>query len=71
LGCWLGFEDLYYLSLAHRLAEEAMRFLFVHGMFRGHPGEDRYDAVDGVGFLALALIELSSGQSPDGYGLTW
>jgi len=55
-------------SLAERVAEEAVGLLFTDGMFRGHPGEDRYDAVDGVGFLLLALLYLQTGQEPDGMG---
>ena len=55
-------------SLALRVAEEAVGVLFTDGMFRGHPGEDRYDAVDGVGFLLLALLCLQKGQEPDGMG---
>ena len=41
------------------------------GMFRSHASEDRYDAVDGVGFLLLALIYLETGKKPDtlGFGL--
>lgn len=34
------------------------------GMFAGHPGEDRYDAVDGVGYLLLALLRLATGGTP-------
>jgi hypothetical protein len=45
--------------------------LYAHGMFRGHPGEDRYDAVDGVGFLLLALLRLATGREPEMLGLGW
>jgi len=39
--------------------------------FRSHAGEDRYDAVDGVGYLLLALIYLETSKKPDylGFGL--
>lgn len=55
---------------ARDLADEAVAVLFSNEMFRGHPGEDRYDAVDGVGFLLLALLALDSGQPLDlmGFG---
>jgi hypothetical protein len=55
-------------DLAHKLADEAVEVLFAEGMFGGHPGEDRYDAVDGVGFLLLALTYLQTGVDPDGMG---
>jgi hypothetical protein len=58
-------------DLAARVAQEAVGVLFAQDMFRGHPGEDRYDAVDGVGFLLLALMELSSGKAPDLMGSGW
>ena len=37
-------------------------------MFRSHAGEDRYDAVDGVGYLLLALIYLETGRKADYQG---
>ena len=55
-------------ALAHQLAGEAVEVLFAHGMFRTHPGENRYDAVDGPGFLLLALIYLETGTPPQGMG---
>ncbi len=58
-------------ALAGRVAGEALAALFAHGMFRGHPGEDRYDAVDGVGFLLLALVRLATGREPDMMGMGW
>lgn len=61
------------LALAHRVAEEAVTRLFVSsaGMFRSHPGEDRADAVDGLGILFLALISLETGNEPDSFGFGW
>jgi hypothetical protein len=59
------------MALAKKVADEAVGALFDHGMFRGHPGEHRYDAVDGVGFLALALLWLQTGEEPDNMGLGW
>ncbi|MFO7946613.1 MAG: hypothetical protein R6V19_07355 [Armatimonadota bacterium] len=54
-----------YIELAQSVADDAVDTLFTHGMFRTHPGEWRYDAVDGVGFLILALLELESDQPID------
>lgn len=57
--------------LAVRVADEAVKCLHGHGMFRGHPGEDRCDAVDGVGYLLLALVRLATGKEPDMMGSGW
>ena len=56
-------------DLARIVADEAISVLYQEGMFRGHPGEDRYDAVDGVGFLMLGLLYLHTGDPPDLMGL--
>ncbi len=56
-------DDSYY-ELAGRVAEEAVDKLFEHDMFRTHPGEDRYDSVDGVGFFFCALLWFESGYDP-------
>ena len=60
-----------YTAEARKLADAAVDILFAHGMFRSHAGEDRYDAVDGVGYLLLALIFLETGRKPDllGFGI--
>ena len=57
-----------YTAEARKLAEAAIKTLFEYGMFRSHASEDRYDAVDGTGFLLLALIYLETGKKPDYYG---
>jgi hypothetical protein len=59
-----------YRRKAEAMAEEAVARLYVGGMFRGHAGEDRYDAVDGVGYLLLALLYLETGRRADyrGFG---
>ena len=54
---------------ARRVADEAVAALWAGGLFRGHVGEDRYDAVDGVGFLLLSLLHLATGRPPDYQGL--
>lgn len=62
-------NDDSYHTLAISLTEQAIDDLFAAGMFRGHTGEDRYDAVDGVGYLLLALMMLDTGTEPDLMGL--
>lgn len=57
-----------YRERASALAADARKILYVNRMFRGHAGEDRYDAVDGVGFLLLALYSLETGARPDYLG---
>jgi hypothetical protein len=68
-GATLGKPE--YTAEARKLANAAIDILFAHGMFRSHASEDRYDAVDGVGYLLLALIFLETGKKPDflGFGL--
>jgi hypothetical protein len=47
---------------AQGLAADAVKVLYhaKSGLFRGHAGEDRYDAVDGVGILGEALLNLDA-----------
>jgi hypothetical protein len=52
------FGEPSYAHLARRVAAESIEMLYTGEMFRTHPGEDRYDAIDGLGLLALALLEL-------------
>ena len=56
-------------DLAGQIADEAVDVLWVGDRFRSHVGEDRCDAVDGLGFLFLALLRLESGEEPDLMGL--
>ena len=53
--------------LAEQLATEATAVLWseADGMYRGHPGEDCVDAVDGLGLLFAALIALETGREPE------
>lgn len=48
---------------AEAVADEALERLFAGSLFRGHTGEERYEAVDGVGYLALALLHLAGAVS--------
>lgn len=50
------------------VADVAVSSLFSGQMFRGHTGEDRYEAVDGVGYLLLALLYLETHKQPDYMG---
>jgi len=58
---------------ARQLASEAVSHLYSEsaGMFRSHPGEDRCDAVDGIGILFLSLLYLETGHEPDAMGFGW
>lgn len=58
-----------YRKHAERLAHEAVTVLYTGDMFRTHGKEDRYDAVDGFGFLAEALLDLGSYNAPDEPGI--
>ena len=58
-------------ELAERLAREAMTCLWDLAMFRTHPGEHRYDAVDGGGYLILALLWHATGRRPRMLSLGW
>lgn len=56
-------------DLAAQIAQEANQNLLMQDRFRTHVGEDRCDAVDGLGFLFLALMRLERGQEPELMGL--
>jgi hypothetical protein len=47
-----------YLRLARGTADDAIARLFRNGLFCGHPAKPYYEAVDGVGYLLYALLEL-------------
>ncbi|MEQ8552337.1 MAG: hypothetical protein RIC06_01990 [Cyclobacteriaceae bacterium] len=57
------FRDPESKKLMQELVSEALANLYLEdaGMFRSHTGESRYDAVDGVGLLALVLLEIEYG----------
>ena len=59
-----------YRELAHHVADEALTVLRVGDQLRSHPRENRCDAVDGMGFLLLALLRLCDGRVDD-HGLGW
>jgi hypothetical protein len=55
-------------TLLDQVVEEVLSELYLadHHMFRSHTGEIRYDAVDGLGLLSLALLWHGTGSRPDG-----
>jgi len=57
-----------YVTLARRLADEAVVRLPENGWFQGSPDSHLYEAVDGIGYLFLALLELETGESAAGWG---
>ena len=69
MNCHEQLGDKAYRELAETVAREAVDKLWAQDMFRSHPGEDRYDAVDGIGVLALSLMWLETGEKPDLLGL--
>jgi len=51
-------QEQHYLNLAETLARESVEKLYENGLFRGHPAKPYYDALDGVGLLLWALLDL-------------
>ena len=73
LKCAQAFDDEAIRDLAGSTLQEGLEVLHEseHGMFRGHPDEHRYDAVDGVGYFLIVLLALHSGKNPDMIGSGW
>lgn len=65
------FNEPTLLQRAQTLADAALARLGTGGLLRSHPGEERYEAVDGVGVLLLALYRLRFGRDPDLMGWWW
>ena len=70
-GCAHRWGDESMRSLALRVAREGEAVLFDDGVYRGHPGEHRLDAVDGVGYFLLAAMGLYSEIEPNMRGSGW
>jgi len=51
-------SDRQYLASARSMADTAIEKLYHKGLFRGHPAKPYYEAMDGVGNLLYALLEL-------------
>lgn len=47
-----------YLEDARSMADTAIEKLYHKGLFRGHPAKPYYEAMDGVGYLLYALLQL-------------
>jgi hypothetical protein len=47
-----------YLEETRKFADEAIEKLNYKGLFRGHPAKPYYEAMDGVGYLLYALLQL-------------
>jgi hypothetical protein len=47
------------LIQAKKIADLAINKLYYKGLFRGHPAKQYYEAVDGVGYLLYALVQLN------------
>ena len=46
------------MNEARKFADKAIEKLCHKGLFRGHPAKPYYEAMDGVGYLLYALLEL-------------
>jgi hypothetical protein len=47
-----------HLESARQIADEAVSRLYHNGLFCGHPAKPYYEAMDGVGQLLYALLQL-------------
>jgi hypothetical protein len=50
--------DTAYRDFARQVAREALAKLYYNGLLRGHPAKPYYEAMDGVGYLLVALLQL-------------
>lgn len=57
-------EESRYATVARQVADEAIAQLYYKGLFRGHHRKPYHEAIDGVGYLLVALLQLA--QSTDG-----
>jgi len=53
-------------QFAREVAKEAVSKLYYQGMFRGHPCKPYHEAVDGVGYLLYALVQLDQSLAGGG-----
>ena len=49
-----------YLDFARQVARESLSKLYYRGLIRGHACKPYYEAIDGVGYLLVALLELDA-----------
>ncbi len=58
-------KERQYFDMARQVGRTAVSKLYYKGLFRGHPAKRYYGAIDGVGFLLVALIQLDQvGKMP-------
>jgi hypothetical protein len=50
--------ELEYLESGQYMADMAIQTLYDRGWFRGHPAKSYYEAMDGVGYLLYAFLQL-------------
>ncbi len=62
------FQDAALHAAARRLADIAIDQLYADGMFQGFADSHLYEAVDGVGYLLLALLRLEQGAEVELHG---
>ncbi len=60
-----------YLQSARAVAREAVSRLYYKGLFRGHPGKPYYEAIDGVGNLLYALLQLDQVLAGKAKDVAW
>jgi hypothetical protein len=51
-------SDAAHLQFAREVAKESLSRLYYRGLLRGHPCKPYYEAIDGVGYLLYALLQL-------------
>lgn len=60
LHLYLLTGESHFLDVARATADDAIARLYHNGLFRGHPAKPYYEAIDGVGYLLYALLELDT-----------
>jgi hypothetical protein len=60
-----------YLEFARAVAREAVSRLYHKGLFRGHPAKPYYEAIDGVGNLLYALLQLDQTLAGKAKDVAW
>ena len=64
----LQLDEKQFIAAASQLADEALNGLGGSDLLQGYPGAQVYEAVDGVGYLFLALMFLETRRDPDLHG---
>jgi hypothetical protein len=65
LTLYISTGDNLYFAKAKDCANDAVKKLFYKGFFKGHPARDYYHHIDGIGYLAYALIQLHIAEHED------